>query len=705
MITVTLISQIAIALILFGGFFYFLYKPGKGVSKEVPRIVFFSMVFFAGLILNWLGNSRIYNEGHNPREIIKVGSAVITTLQMFVLNAGMDKIESLSMENTFYGIAFIICYIAAVICTVVFAVHIFFKSFWNVISLFFVKLLSKKIWIIVGKGIHQETLLKSLTAEQKGNTIIIQNENNVEGKKKLMDQGFLAINGEFSIGILKKPRFVKSKEITLIAISDDDVENLEIARIITESLSVFSGSNPKKLKFSAHIMYTNIERVEHFKLSDNADGKIQFFNPYEITVRSFLFDNPITKFIPREYIDTENACLKRKFDFLHVFIGFGKINREFLKQSIAANQVLGMDYQALVIDKDIQDSQSAFMNYSRGVFAKEGEWSSKKYFSMPQEKYRIDFVERNALSKEMYDLVIERIKKVDASVVIVALGDVQLSAETAMEFRQQCNRENVKKGINIFVHAKRSSPIVNEKVLNADAEIKIKPFGFENAILTLDHIENRNMDILAKHIAVSYASASIKGQPEEMEELINQTWCQIGSFERESNLSAALSIRIKLNMIGFDLVDNSTKTEDAKEEFKEVYKFEEAQKLLEAKEIEHYKNGKIANTIRNNLARLEHQRWNTFHLVKGWTPMQKKMVSVDLRKNKATKEHACITTFEGLDELAKLQAKLKCKKDPNLDFQAAFKESDIMFYDCQQMDCLEGNLRDTNYKIVKWDGL
>ena len=117
--------------------------------------------------------------------------------------------------------------------------------------------------------------------------------------------------------------------------------------------------------------------------------------------------------------------------------------------------------------------------------------------------------------------------------------------------------------------------------------------------------------------------------------------------------------------------------------------------------MEHDAGGNIADTIRNNLARLEHQRWNAFHLVKGWTPLPKNMVSAESHQNKRTKEHACITTFEGLRELAKLEAGLKCKADPGLDFDTALKESDTMHYDCDLMDCLTGNIEDTNYRIIK----
>ncbi|GHV64037.1 hypothetical protein FACS1894199_01350 [Bacteroidia bacterium] len=507
------------------------------------------------------------------------------------------------------------------------------------------------------------------------------NENNEEAKKEYRAQGFPVISGKISVAILKKAGLFDKRETALIAISDDDVENLEIARTITEHLKTLDENTRAKLSFTARIMYTNIERAEHFKFSEIAGGKIQFFNPYEITAREFLFKHPITKFIPPERINTGTARLNTdKFKFLHVFIGFGKANRELLKQSIAANQILGMDYRALVIDFDIHDRQSSFMNHSRGLFSNNKDDVSEEYFPMPQEKYHIEFINCNVLSKEIYDTVINRIKAVEASVVIVSLGNVQLNAETAMELRQRCYEQNIaKEQTNIFVRAKIHSPITVEDVLNNDDIIKITTFGFfEDEILTLDYIVNMDMDKLAKCVAGNYSGSHAN----EWEKLTNQ--------KREANIYAALSIRTKLNMMGFDLIyDETEQDEKTLKEFENTYDIEKARKLRALNNrfsIERDSAGNIANTIRNNLARLEHQRWNAYHLVKGWMPMPKSDITEigASRRNERTKQHACITTFEGLEELASMQ-----------------NGEDTMHYDCDLMDCLIDNLKDTNYRIVR----
>jgi hypothetical protein len=582
------------------------------------------------------------------------------------------------------------------------------KSLWNAMSVFFLIHSGKKLWLIAGTGAHQKNLLENLTPEQKNNTVIIPNETNEEAKKEYLARGFLVIDEKISADILKKTGCFHTRETVLIAISDDDVENLEIARTAAACLQTLSAGERGKLHFSAHIMYTHIEQAEHFAFSEGgaAGGFIQFFNPYEITARSFLFDNPVTKFIPSSYIDFRAARLKRAFDFLHVFIGFGKANRELLKQSIAADQLLGMDYHALVIDISLEDGKSAFMNRCRGLFVSEDERDSKKYFPVPEEKYHIEFVECNALSKEMYDTVIRRVKNAGASTAVVSLGNVQLSAETAMELRRQCYTESiVKEAIHIFVHASTHSPIAADDVLNNKDDVEngitIETFGFDDEIFSLDRITNREMDILAKHTAENYSGSPGIKYP--------ATWDKLSSHERESNRYAALSVKAKLNLMGFDLVYDTAEAgvqdERILEEFKIAYGLERAQRLRSAGDVLSYlerdAGGSIADTARNNLARLEHQRWNAFHLVKGWTPMPKEKLTAQLRKIPREKKHACITTFEGLVELRDLQTSLECAQVPGTDRDAVLKEKDTIQFDFNVMDCLEGNLKDTKYRIVK----
>jgi hypothetical protein len=112
--------------------------------------------------------------------------------------------------------------------------------------------------------------------------------------------------------------------------------------------------------------------------------------------------------------------------------------------------------------------------------------------------------------------------------------------------------------------------------------------------------------------------------------------------------------------------------------------------------------GQISDTSRNNLARLEHLRWNTFHLVHGWTKMPKSAVSAGNsgRQNKLTKQHACITTFEELIKLRKLQAKKMREFNPEISKEQAEAKSDTIWYDYNLMDELPARLKNSSKTIT-----
>ncbi|GHV94084.1 hypothetical protein AGMMS50293_04040 [Spirochaetia bacterium] len=721
--TIIQASYAAIAFILFGVFFFALFKNKeklKGrISAKAPRAVFFLCVFAAAAILNWIGLSSTLEEGETAPWIFKLMASFGTTIKMFGVDWEGANSPALAAEYPIYGVACALCFAAAVLFTALLVIAVFLKSLLNEVRITLLRRTAKKSYIITGRGTRQETLVKSLTDEQKRRTIIISPCDEDE-KKRYLTEGYLLIDAEADEETLIKAGLFDTRETVLISIADDDESNLATARTITRYFASRSESLRKKMNFTAHIMYTNIDRTEHFEFSEAAEGRINFFNPYEIIARSFLFNNPVTRLIPPGFIETQKARLKKRANILHVFIGFGQANVQLLKRSISINQLLGADFNAVVIDEDIKENEAAFRNYSRGLFTKEGETPGGGFFPSPEEKYRIEFLEMNALSTEMYETLIERIKAADAASVVICLGEDQLSAETAMELRQNCYEADIPGAqVSIFVRAYKHSAIVGDDVINAGFKkgnegglIKIETFGFEDKIFSLDAICDKDMDTLAKHIAENYSGG---GE-------YSVSWKNLINHERDSNRYAALSIRTKLNLLGFDLIfdetGKTTQDETVLQDFAAAYGMDRAQRLRADKAyldyIERNPDGSIADTPRNNIARLEHQRWNSYYLVNGWLPLPKAKVSAAARKNQRTQKHACITTFEGLDELAAMQAGLRSAEAPEVwiaapeaerseRYREALRDCDTKHLDCDQMDCLVGNLKDTKYRIVRKD--
>jgi hypothetical protein len=105
-------------------------------------------------------------------------------------------------------------------------------------------------------------------------------------------------------------------------------------------------------------------------------------------------------------------------------------------------------------------------------------------------------------------------------------------------------------------------------------------------------------------------------------------------------------------------------------------------------------NGEISDTVRNNLARLEHLRRNTFHLANDRTKLPKSKVTAESIKDENIRQHARITTFKGPDELRRL-------KYEKFDGNKSEWNFDKIWYDYNFMDELSVRLKRANEKTSK----
>jgi hypothetical protein len=682
----SIISIICISLVVFGVLFFFLSSIGKkpgglrtlkkgrfplGGGQELPRTVYLLCLFTAGITLNWIGFNFMSEANAKAAWFYKLLVSFFGTLPFFVGQYSGSSNHALARANNLYEIAIAVCVLGCFLFTALIAIRVFFQSIINNLRYrFAVKYGNEPSLIIAGNGPPLEMFLASLTPKQKDRTVIILDSNNEDMKKEYSVRGFAVLAQKADKEALIRAGVSAAKEAVLVSLLEDDERSLSVARAFADIADIAPNA-------MARIMYNGLDRSEHFNFSEKAHGRISFFNPYDIISRKFLMRYPASRFLPSAYIDPCGAKLKDRYAINHIFIGFGKTNAQILRKSVIMEQLPGCDYNALVLDTDIENSQAAFKNAARGLFI-DHSGDEQTYFPKPVEQYRIEFKQMNVLSKEFYELTAHRITSGDFSTVIIALGDDRFSAETALELRQWLYERGADPlKLQIFIKAKRRSAIINDETLNYDTResgIPIQVFGIEDDIFSASMLINRDIDILAKHIAGHYSGGDIG-------------WDRLTNAERDSNRSAALSIRVKLNLMGFDLkydINNNIKQDETV--------------------LADYKNA-YRGIVRDNIARLEHQRWNTYHLASGWQAMPKNEVSAESRKNERSRKHACITTFEGLEELAIMQARMKTSGINEAERETAYKTAlydfDTRLYDYDLMDNLLKNLEGTKFRIVR----
>lgn len=745
------------------------YRSIKGKDSAYAGIWWIS-IFVFGFILYFTANIQ----SGKPSEqsvlsyiLFSVAESIKASISMFKFDLESDIIFDIASAGQPYGYiycaAIIACYISASLWTVIMAKNIFLKGISNEFNIFFhahkgwhrkffPKAPVQRHYIIIGCCIARvflENLVK--TVSSKNITVITGEEPdiNVRDKyKELVAQGYTVIFGKADEIALKRAGiFNKYCKTIVVAMSEKDEENLFVANYVTDyirkrvqpqktekgriaQLKPQQVETLQSIDISVYAMYNYLERSEHFSFMEYALGKVRFFNPYDVRARKFLMDFPITSLIPPVWINTGKGRLKtadereygkkEPFKISNVFVGFGLTNRQLLKKSICNNQLLGIDYRAYIIDKDIDDKEKQFRNEAAGLFDYVDENGtlrgaelipdSDRYFESPLEKNNITFNNIDALSVDFYKAVIKEAEQNDFTQIIIALGDDKVSIETALELRQKLYEAdllklnyagNIYDRVKIFVKVKETNIICRDNILNDKFGINcpITVFGAQAEIFTDTYIIEERLDDIAKCIANEYWVTATKHGADVPVTNIFTKWDALTQFKRDSNRYAAMAIRVKLNLLGFDISEGDSISPAVAEKYGAIYGIALANKQRKQRESGRFVDflerdgGGITDTARNNLARLEHQRWNAFHLVNGWTKLEKAKVGANTRQDEKAKQHACITTLEGLTELREKQANALIDEyakthGDTLPRDKALSDADIICYDFDVMDKL-----------------
>jgi hypothetical protein len=770
------------AIIVMISVFIFSFIMKKKEGKDRIYAIYFIVVLFLGMAL--FSYAMLYYQDNNAAVItpIVLLKGLSLSLKTFGGDFNSSVFAKMANENYIFAVAFAIHFLAAFFLTVLFIIKQFGKNVINAYRVF--RISRGKKYIVIGCDGQAEIFLKNFTHEQKRQTIVIIQLSQTAKKNDFISKGCAVVTvnddetakddiyGAFKAA-LKKAGVMRCKNKTsVISMSEHDEINLLVAKIITDYIDGFAGSEKSKIQLSARIMYSFLERAEHFAFTEKALGMVRFFNPYEIRARKFIWENPITKLIPSHWINTEKARLKNHnengkttYKTGNIFVGFGLTNKAILKAGISNNQLLGVDYNALVLSDNALKQEMRFKNNAIGLFDEfennaiikrgaeikpdpkgKSKAKAKAYLESPSERNNIVFKEADVLSVNFYDLVIKEIEGIpaqngkpavlpyDYATVIISLGDDRLSIETALELRQKLyeadllnngDGNNIYPRVKIFVKINENTIFADERILNNPEnkiDNRIEVFGRDGEILTEEYIINEKLDILARNIANRYEGNV------ETETMANE-WNTCSQFQRESNRCSAMAVKIKLNLLGFDLKEETKPDNNYNDLFRARYgintafdirarrkKLEKAIELARKKEKENKgipknilslkleneiidlaarSDGDFSDTPRNNLARLEHQRWNTFYLSNGWTKLPKEKIGVGRtgRQNEAAKRHACITTFHGLVELREAQKDAeKAERGKNKEKQYIEAESllkaDTIRHDFNTMDFL-----------------
>ena len=332
----------------------------------------------------------------------------------------------------------------------------------------------------------------------------------------------------------------------------------------------------------------------------------------------------------------------------------------------------------------------------------------EKYLEFPDKASETKYYDYDMNDKRLYGelkKIFTRSEK-DVNFLVIAYGTDLENIDFAQKMLEKA-REWKAVNLNIFVKSRRIKK--QETFIEQDHCYFIGNEAYtiynfnkltDGKIYELAQMRNYSYD-LAKHFGETELTAE---QLKRMEEDAS-SWFEKTNLKRYSNLFCGLSLRQKLNLIGYDCVDKNAPGEAVSEEdFIQKYSYGYPIKYGTAKVIDGKKqiicDYEFTPSLRTNLATLEHYRWNSFMLSHGFVPPLKKLIYTERDKNGkytdgkdySIRQHSNLTTIKGLKEYAKIVSDRDGK---------SWQEVDVFKYDYQIMDDCYWLLSKVDRKIIK----
>ena len=517
----------------------------------------------------------------------------------------------------------------------------------------------------------------------------------------------------------------KNRDLTIVINYNKDEDNVKLCAKIVEQIKLISESeNAIELMKKLHVYIFGNPDYEaiYFDFIRKAKGCMHYLNKYQQIAVDFIDKYPFTSFMNENHLDYSNGTLKNEVNVNVVLIGFGKTNRQIFLTSVANNQfvtkvkdeILLKKVNYHIFDKDIVYNKNLNHNYYR-MLNEMDNCDLNDYLPFPEMPANENYHQLNINDNKFYNDVRRVLSpdKKDVNFIIIALGSDLENLDMAKklcEKRDEWDTHSI-----VFVKAREE--IIDATAFNVNDCYYI---GNENEVVyNINKITGNNLiDMAMLRNFVYDLENKVKKTPEIYtdkfianckEESTKKWYLKKMQFERESSIYCCLSLRSKLNMLNLDYTDktNDSFTALTEEEYFDIYAKKDKINYYENLEVNGKRvvkyNGEFKPSIRKNMATLEHYRWNSFMITKGFIPASKKLILTEKEivdgeltytngRNYRLRRHGNLTNFDGLVTYAEMVS----KRD-----NSSLISADVICYDYQILDDAFWLLDKSGKKIYK----
>lgn len=644
--------------------------------------------------------------------------SVYTVVDLVVLKLEYPLYAPLMENNAFFCAVMIVMYVVIVCNAVLFTFSLAGRFIVNRARLLRCKLSRKDIYVVVGGGENNRTLVASAG---KGANAVILADPSPEEKDEiyLTGRSLLHFTSDGDLVSVLSKLDGKGRKLSVIVNTGSDEENL----ILLERVSAYikkkaeQGVAAEDLKFAAYAFGDPVSASAYMRFEESTKGVIRYVSKYRMTAIDFIDKYPITRFMTDE-IDTQNAIVRPDVDVNVAYIGFGKANIKLFLTSVENDCLMTLKdgkyedkpISYWIFDKRESDGEKN-LNHNYHRYANEmlayGFVPERDYFELPPypadtEPSSEHFLKEDINSRAFYLDLRSRLKAKAGrrayNYIVIAFGTDMENLDLAEKISAKLREWNMDGYTHVFVKIRSGrfarSVVCSDKAYTSSFNV----FGVEDEVVyDIAKITREKTEAMAmrRHVRYSAAGADEGMTEEEIVRVAKKKWYgKWVQVQRESNTYACLALRMKLNLMGYDYVPADEEGEDVSAEFAERYfagdppKYEADGVTIDYGDCEFR-----TDTIRARYAMQEHQRWNAYMICNGYIPATKEeAVTADKTELMRRRKHGNLTTFAGLIDYRNYAAERR-GTDPATE--------DVIKYDYQLMDYAADLLGSCGYKIVR----
>lgn len=640
---------------------------------------------------------------------------IVNCMNLVLLKFSTGDIKTLLVDNMLYRVTIYYLFFVVLINAIVFLFSFVHCKVWNFLKAHKIKRSKEQKYIIIGNNPDNILIYNSVKSENK----IIIGKANKDELMNLFKQkiAILPYEGDYLSIVEKNFGSFEANNYVIVINTQVDDTNISLCK---KMLGIIKQVDDKKI-FEHLKVYVfgspDFSSIYDF-IVENSFGIIRFKNKFKMLAFDFIDKYPLSKYLPESFINKEEGTINSDATINCIFIGFGDTNKELFLASVANNEFVQkvdgktvrkeVNYH-IFDEKSLTNSKELNHTYYRYKHEIYGKVDENKYLPLPplpsNEIYHKININDFVFYEQLEDILDD---KNSMNYIIISCGkdlnNLDLSEKIITTLR-----ELGMKNYKIFVRIKNKKNYNNDDLMFFDPELIF--FGREDTVVyNYDKIDNDKFENMAKtrdfiySLEYSLLAHESLNQEEIRKNCVNKWHKKLSQLERESNLFACLSLRSKLNLMGFDYCDieDESKEEVKEEEYLAIYSknFPIKYSLNDGvyKKVVQY-DLDFKDSTRTNLAILEHYRWNAYMLTKGIIPASIDQIlneKVNDRftngKNYALRRHGNITTFDGLIEFRKLVAERDNKTE---------LEKDVIKYDYQILDDAYWMLKKCGYKLIR----